>query len=92
MSTFTEDQILSAIGSTEPSSFSEFCRALSDCPARGDTAAWREVFAALEWCEHQGWVVIERSGRSIESLILTKAGANKIREKLDKSRGLFANL
>lgn len=70
-----EDNILAAIGSTESSSFSEFCRSLKDCPAKGDTAAWRELFATLEWLEHQKLVVIERKGRSIESLILTDAGA-----------------
>jgi hypothetical protein len=84
-----EDNILAAIGSTEPSSFSEFCRALKDCPAKGDTAAWREVFATLEWLEHQKLVIVERNGRSIESLILTEAGADRIREKLDKGRGLL---
>jgi hypothetical protein len=87
-----EDNILSAIGSTEPSTFSEFCRALKDCPIKGDTAGWREVFATLEWLEHQKLVVIERSGRSIESLILTDAGADRIRAKLDEGRGLLEGL
>ena len=87
-----EDIVLAAIGSTEPSTFNEFCRALKDCPIKGDTAGWREVFATLEWLEHQGLVVIERSGRSIESLILTGAGADRIRAKLDKGRGLLASL
>jgi hypothetical protein len=84
-----EDGILAAIGSTEPSSFSEFCRSLKDCPAKGDTAAWRELFAALEWLEHQKLIVIERSGRSIESLILTEDGADRIRGRLDDARGLL---
>jgi hypothetical protein len=87
-----EDIILSAIGSTEPSTFGEFCSALKDCPAKGDREGWREVFATLEWLEHQELVTIERSGRSIESLMLTSAGANRIREKLDKRRGLLASL
>jgi len=87
-----EDVILAAIGSTEPSTFNEFCRALKDCPMKGDTAGWREVFATLEWLEHQKLVVIERNGRSIESLILTDAGADRIREKMDKGRGLLASL
>jgi len=84
-----EDGILAAIGSTEPSTFNEFCRSLKDCPAKGDTAAWRELFATLEWLEHQQLVRIERSGRSIESLILTDAGADRIRSKLDNTKGLF---
>lgn len=65
---------------------------LKDCPMKGDTAGWREVFATLEWLEHQRLVVIERSGRSIESLILTDAGADRIRANLDEERGLFASL
>lgn len=87
-----EDIVLAAIGSTEPSSFSEFCRSLKDCLMKGDTAGWREVFAALEWLEHQGLVVIERNGRSIESLILTGDGADRIRAKLDKGCRLLAGL
>jgi hypothetical protein len=87
-----EDDVLAAIGSTEPSTFNEFCRALKDCPVKGDTAGWREVFATLEWLEHQKLVVIERNGRSIESLILTDAGADRIRGKLDDGRGLLSSL
>lgn len=87
-----EDNILAAIGSTEPSTFNEFCRGLKDCPPKGDTAGWREIFATLEWLEHQKLVVIERNGRSIESLILTDAGADRIRGKLDASRGLLSSL
>jgi hypothetical protein len=87
-----EDNILAAIGSTEPSSFNEFCSGLKDCPAKGDREGWREVFATLEWLERQKLVVIERSGRSIESLILTDAGADRIREKMDKGRGLLEGL
>jgi DNA-binding transcriptional ArsR family regulator len=86
-----EDSVLSAIGSTEPSSFSEFCRALKDCPMKGDVAGWREVFETLERLERQGLVVVERQGRSIESLILTDTGADRIRAKLDAGRGLFAS-
>jgi hypothetical protein len=87
-----EDVVLAAIGSTEPSSFNEFCRALKDCPRKGDTAGWREVFATLEWLEHQKLIVIDRKGRSIESLILTDAGADRIRAKLDEGRGLLSSL
>ena len=87
-----EDNVLAAIGSTESSSFNEFCRSLKDCPRKGDTAGWREVFATLEYLEHQGLVAIERDGRSIESLILTDAGADRIRAKLDEGRGLLSSL
>jgi hypothetical protein len=74
-----ENAIMAAIGLTEPSTFNEFCRALRDCPRKGDKDAWRELFATLEWLEHQGLVEIERNGRSIESLILTDSGASRIR-------------
>ena len=86
------DVILAAIGSTESSTFSEFCRALKDCPAKGDTAGWREVFETLNDLERQGLVVIEREERRIESLILTDAGADRIRAKLDEGRGLLSSL
>lgn len=76
-----EDNILAAIGSTEPSTFNEFCAGLKDCPAKGDRDGWREVFAALEWLEHQKLVEIERNGRSIESLMLTEAGAERVRSR-----------
>jgi hypothetical protein len=76
----TEECVLSAIGSTEASSFSEFCEALGgDCPARGDKASWRELFQTLRGLEEAGCVVIERDDRSIRSLLLTQAGANRVR-------------
>jgi len=87
-----EDIVLAAIGSTEPSTFNEFCRALKGCPAKGDREGWREVFATLECLEHQRLVIIEREERRIESLILTDAGADRIRAKLDEGRGLLASL
>lgn len=87
-----EDKILAAIGSTESSSFNESCRALKVCPAKGDTAGWREVFETLNDLERRGLVVIEREERRIESLILTDAGADRIRAKLDEGRGLLASL
>jgi hypothetical protein len=86
-----DDTILSAIGSQEPSSFSEFCRGLrSDMPERGDTKGWRELFQALESLESRKLIVIDRVDRSIDSLILTDAGADIVRSKLDSRRGLFA--
>lgn len=86
----SEIEILSAIGSTEPSTFAEFCRALRDCPERGDTAGWRELFSDLEYAERQELVVIERLNRRIESLQLTDEGAAMVRAELDKGRGLLA--
>lgn len=87
-----EDKILAAIGFTEPSSFNEFCRSYDDCPAKGDTAGWREVFATLEYLEHQGLIKIDRAGKKIDTMILTEEGASRIRAKLDAKRGLFQEL
>lgn len=88
----TEIEILSAIGSTEPSTFAEFCRALKDCPEKGDTAGWRQLFGDLEYAEHRKLVVIERDQRRIESLQLTEDGAAEVRASLDKGRGLLEGL
>jgi hypothetical protein len=89
----SEDQILSAIGSTEPSDFNEFCRGLAaDCPESGDREGWREVFSHLRILEQHGFVTVSRTGNKIDSMILTSAGANRIREKLDNKRGLLSML
>jgi len=89
----TDEKILAAIGSTEPSTFVEFCKSLgSDCPEKGDTSEWPELFANLEYLEHQKLVTIERDQRRIESLQLTDAGADRVRAELDKTRGLFSGL
>lgn len=86
-----EETILAAIGSQEPSTFNEFLRALGDdCPERGDKDGWRELFAALEYSERSGLVEIERVQRKIDSLILTEAGAARVREQLDGKKGLFS--
>ena len=89
---FTEDQILFAIGSEEASTFGEFCSRIEGCPARGNRAGWSEVFAALERCEHQALVIVERVNKTIGSLELTSAVAQKVRAKLDRDRPLFASL
>jgi hypothetical protein len=86
-----QEVILSAIGSTEASTFSEFCRALKDdCPEKGDTAGWRELFGSLEWAEHQGLIEIDRVNRKIDSLILTEKGAALVRDRLDADKGLLS--
>lgn len=74
-------EVLRAISSTEPSTFSEFCRGLSDCPERGDREAWAEVFDTLEAVETLGLIEIERDrSNRIETLILTEAGAARVKE------------
>jgi DNA-binding transcriptional ArsR family regulator len=88
-----EEVILSAIGSTEETTFSEFCSALGgDCPESGGREGWREVFNHLRILERHGFVEISRSGNKIDSMVLTEAGANRIREKLDNQRGLLTML
>jgi hypothetical protein len=86
------DEILSAIGSTEPSTFGEFCSALKDCPEKGDREAWAEIFGLLKEAEELGLVEVERTGKLIDSLVLTDVGADRVRAKFDGRRGLFQNL
>ena len=86
-----EEIILSAIGSQEPSTFSEFCSALDDnCPE--EKSEWAKLFRALEELQRHGFVEIEKTGGKVDTLILTEAGANRIREKLDSKRGLLTRM
>jgi hypothetical protein len=71
--------ILAAVSLTEPTTFGDFCNALNDCPERGDRDGWRSLFGQLNFCERNGYVVIERDDRNIESIQLTDAGAAKLR-------------
>lgn len=75
-----EHDVLAAISFKSATGFSEFCSALNDCPERGDREGWRELFSLLNKCERNGFVIIERDGRNIESLQLTDAGAARFRE------------
>lgn len=68
-----------ATSSTEPSTFSEYCRGLRDCPERGDSAAWADLFKAISNGERLGLIEVERLNGKIETLILTEAGAAKVR-------------
>ena len=87
------DVILSAIGSTEPSTFSEFCQALGDdCPASGDKDNWRRVLNLISTCAQLGFITVDRVGGKIGSLMLTKQGADRVRSKLDAKRGLLGYL
>lgn len=71
--------ILRAISSTEPVMFGEFCGALgSDKPDNRED--WRTLFLQLERLEAEGLVDVERMGGKIETLILTDAGSDKVRE------------
>ncbi|MEW6212922.1 MAG: hypothetical protein AB1631_31655 [Acidobacteriota bacterium] len=84
-------ELLSAIGSTEPSSFGEFCSSLgADRPEQGDRPAWSALFRELERAERDGLVEIERDGRGrIDSLMLTSEGAARIRDMKDRERPLL---
>lgn len=77
----TNDEILAAIPSTEPCTFGEFCGALPDVPDKGDRTAWRDLFSQLRTLENAGLVEVERANRggSIESLVLTVDGAERVR-------------
>jgi hypothetical protein len=72
-------EILRAVSSTEPCTFSEFLHGLPDVPERGDKEAWAELFDKLEMFENLGLVEIERNGGRIESLVLTEAGTAKVK-------------
>jgi len=84
------DTLLSAIGSTEETTFNELCQALGDdCPERGNTPEWRDLFRTVSCAEKEGLVRVDRVGGKIGTLILTEAGAARVREKLDRRRGLL---
>lgn len=75
----TNNEILAAIPSTEPATFGEFLSTLPDCPEKGDRAGWRDLFSQLRTLENAGLVEVERTGGSIESLLLTEDGAARVR-------------
>jgi hypothetical protein len=77
--------ILKAIGSTEPSTFREFCSELGDnCPEKGDSASWGALFRLLREAERSGLVLVDRASGSIDTLILTEAGAAHVRANPDR--------
>ena len=84
-----DEKILSAIGSTEETSFSEFCQALGgDCPEGRDE--WREMFQTLRRLEDEGLIDVSKLDGKIDGMILTEAGADRIRAKMDARRGLLS--
>lgn len=89
----SEDVILAAIGSTESSTFGEFCGGLGAAkPATGDREAWRALFTKLRMMEADGLVKLEQDKGNIVSMILTKEGADRVRAQKDTGRGLFGGL
>ena len=75
----TSDEILTAIPSTEPCTFTEFLNGLPDVPERGHSSEWAELFDQLRAAENAGLIEIERTGKNIESLMLTAEGAEAVR-------------
>jgi hypothetical protein len=77
----TDNEILSAIPSTEPATFSEFLNALPDVPAKGDREEWAELFGQLNMLEGLGLIEVERANRggAIESLMLSAEGVGAVR-------------
>lgn len=85
-----EKQVLSCIGSTEPSDFNEFCSALKRNDIMPDgKSEWAELFKVLRMLEDDVMVDIERIKGKIESLQLTQLGANSIRDYASSKRGLL---
>jgi hypothetical protein len=85
------DAVLAAIGFKEASDFSEFCRGLGDdCPAAGDKKKWHAVWRALDEAVELGLCEVHRVKGRFDTAQLTEEGANRIREKLDRERGLFS--
>ena len=78
----TNDEILAAIPSTEAATFGEFLNGLPDTPEKGDRAGWRDLFSQLRTLENAGLVEVQRAGPngSIESLMLTEDGADRVRK------------
>ena len=89
----TLENILSVVWSSEAMTFNDLCDALgNDCPEKGDREAWRDLFRQLESAKAVGLITLEKRDGRIESIQLTKRGADKIRERADSRRGLFRNL
>jgi hypothetical protein len=74
--------LLKAIRSAEPSDFSDLCNALGDDkPERGDRDGWSDLFNTLRSLEKDGLVQISWfHNKNVDSLMLTEAGAARVRE------------
>ena len=82
---------LSLIGSTESTSFGELCSAMGDdCPS--EKSEWRALFQRIRDLERESYIEVSRTAGKIDSLLLTEAGANLVRERLDAKRGLLSLL
>lgn len=88
----TDLTVLQAIGSTEASSFSEFCRGLPSEDMPQNKAEWHSLFLRLDALGKDGFIEITKMQGKIESMILTKVGADRVRASMDQKRGLFGGL
>jgi len=85
-------EIMQHIGSTEPSTFFELCNSLRThnlCPVKGDKAGWSSLFKTLHKFVADGDAVATKSGSNIQTIQLTKQGADKVREFADRNRMLL---
>lgn len=85
-------KILSVIGYTEPSTFSELCnglRTLAICPEKGDKTGWSVLFRKLGEFKTGNLVAIVMEGRNMKLFQLTQLGADKVRAYSERQRGLF---
>lgn len=75
-------EILQACPSTEPATFSEFLRGLSDVPSKGDREAWADLFDRVRQAENMGLIEVERDANNrMESVILTGEGVAALKKK-----------
>lgn len=86
------DDVLTAVGSTATADFNDLCRGLgANLPQ--ERAEWADLFRTIEQAEREGLVEVDRddvSGKQrIATVILTPAGADRVRAKLDANRGLL---
>lgn len=73
--------LLKAIGSTEESSFNEICQGLGDdCPEKGDSKAWSELFSAISRAERQDLIEVSRVSGKIDGAILTDSGTAMLKK------------
>lgn len=78
--------LLNAIGSTEPTTFSELCDALGpDKPEKDDKRAWYILFELIRRAEEDGDIVVDRDGRTLNSVMLTADGVARL-ANLNKER------
>lgn len=73
-------KLLQAIGSTEPSTFGEFCGEYPDTPAGGDRDGWRKVMRQIRIAEEQGYLEVKQTGNNIDSLQVTASGLSYIKD------------